>query len=355
MATKILLKKSSTSGSSPVTADLDQGELAINLADRKVFTKDNGNAIVNLTGPYVDSSAPANPAEGDLWYDSTNNLLKAHNGSAFASAGYSSFAALEDTTITAVADGEIIKYNGTAYVNNTLAEADIQPASTTVTTVQAGDLNMGTNKILYSNVYADVASLPAAASYHGMFAHAHATGKGYFAHAGAWKVLLDESNSDTDVLSEGSTNLYYTDARAQAAITAGTGVGVASGVVSIGQAVATSDSVVFADITTNSVHHTGTITINPNSGGAANAGTVVVAGDLTVNGTTTTVNSNEVNIGDAIIKLNSDETGTPSADAGIEVERGTGTNKLFIWNESDTAWDFGSETVQNITLDGGSY
>jgi hypothetical protein len=69
---------------------------------------------------------------------------------------------------------------------------------------------------------------------------------------------------------------------------------------------------------------------------------VVVGGNLTVSGTTTTVNSNEVNIGDNIIVLNSDETGTPSQDGGIEIERGTSTNVSLLWNETNDYWTFGS-------------
>ena len=65
---------------------------------------------------------------------------------------------------------------------------------------------------------------------------------------------------------------------------------------------------------------------------------VVITGDLTVNGTTTTVNSNTVEIGDSIITLNSDETGTPSQNGGIEIERGTATNQSLLWNESTDKW-----------------
>ena len=61
--------------------------------------------------------------------------------------------------------------------------------------------------------------------------------------------------------------------------------------------------------------------------------TVTIGANLTVTGTTTYVNSNTVEIGDAIILLNSDETGTPSQNAGFEVERGNATNVSFIWNE----------------------
>ena len=65
---------------------------------------------------------------------------------------------------------------------------------------------------------------------------------------------------------------------------------------------------------------------------------LVVTGDLTVSGTTTTVNSNEVNIGDNIIVLNSDEAGTPTQDGGIDIERGTATNARIAWDESEDYW-----------------
>ena len=71
--------------------------------------------------------------------------------------------------------------------------------------------------------------------------------------------------------------------------------------------------------------------------GAGNT-TVSIAGNLTVAGTTTTVNSNTVTIGDALILLNSDESGTPSHDSGHIVERGSSANVGFIWDESADEW-----------------
>ena len=84
---------------------------------------------------------------------------------------------------------------------------------------------------------------------------------------------------------------------------------------------------------------------------------VVISGNLTVNGTTTSVNSNEVNIGDSIIKLNSDETGAATQDAGFEVERGTDTNVSFIWNETNDYFSTVDQklhigTVDTMTPDG---
>ena len=75
--------------------------------------------------------------------------------------------------------------------------------------------------------------------------------------------------------------------------------------------------------------------------------TVTIAADLIVTGSTTSVNSNEVNIGDSIILLNSDEAGTPSQNAGFEVERGTSANVSFIWNEGS---DYFSTVDQKLHI-----
>ena len=56
-----------------------------------------------------------------------------------------------------------------------------------------------TGKLLYGNVYSTEGDLPSASIYHGMYAHVHATGRGYFAHAGEWHRLLD---SDTTTLQQ---------------------------------------------------------------------------------------------------------------------------------------------------------
>lgn len=66
----------------------------------------------------------------------------------------------------------------------------------------------------------------------------------------------------------------------------------------------------------------------------------LIVSNLIVSGTSTTVNTETINLADNIITLNSNETGTPSQDAGIEVERGTSDNVGLTWNESDDDWEF---------------
>ena len=58
-----------------------------------------------------------------------------------------------------------------------------------------------TGKIFYSNNFADLATLNNVDTsvYHGMFAHVHAEGHGYFAHAGAWTQLLDTGSSISEL------------------------------------------------------------------------------------------------------------------------------------------------------------
>jgi len=97
-------------------------------------------------------------------------------------------------------------------VNADTIEADMTAIRASI---DGSDLDMGGNKVLFANMYSAEGDLPSASTYHGMFAHVHGTGKGYFAHAGSWRKLVDESSSNTDSLTEGSTNLYHTSERVQ--------------------------------------------------------------------------------------------------------------------------------------------
>ena len=81
-------------------------------------------------------------------------------------------------------------------------------------------------------------------------------------------------------------------------------------------------------------------------------GNLTVSGNMTVSGTTTTVNTETINLADNQIVLNSNETGTPSQNGGIEIERGSSANKTFVWDESTDKWTVGSETLVAGTFEG---
>ena len=74
---------------------------------------------------------------------------------------------------------------------------------------------------------------------------------------------------------------------------------------------------------------------------------LTVGGNLNVTGTINSVNTTQVNIVDNKINLNTDFTGTPTADAGIRVERGTSADVEILWNETNDNW--------TLTNDGTNY
>lgn len=83
MATKIILKKSSVAASIPAAGTLEPGELAINLADRVLYSKDTGGTVFSISG------------SGGTSY--TNSDVDAHLNTSTA------------------AGGEVLSWNGTDY------------------------------------------------------------------------------------------------------------------------------------------------------------------------------------------------------------------------------------------------
>ena len=88
-------------------------------------------------------------AAGEITIDSTKNTVVVHDGSTqggFPLATEAGAAAtvgdLTDVTITSVGAGEILKYSGSEWVNNTLAEAGIVASGDIGSTVQAYDANL---------------------------------------------------------------------------------------------------------------------------------------------------------------------------------------------------------------------
>jgi len=59
------------------------------------------------------------------------------------------------------------------------------------------------SRLLYNNVYASLADLPSASTYHGLFVHVHGTGGAYYSHGGAWIELA--LKSDVVELSDDTT------------------------------------------------------------------------------------------------------------------------------------------------------
>lgn len=82
MPNVIVPKRSSTASAVPSAGSLATGEIAINLADKKLFVKDHTGTVVELTGAAggasitAGSTPPTSPAANALWWDSESGKLK---------------------------------------------------------------------------------------------------------------------------------------------------------------------------------------------------------------------------------------------------------------------------------------
>ena len=140
--------------------------------------------------------------------------------------------------------------------------------------------------------------------------------------------VLGGLSGTTDDITEGSTNLYYTDARSRSAISVS------------GNAISYNSS-------------TGVITSNYEENPTF-TGNVTIGGNLTVNGTTTTLSTQTVEVEDNILQLNTTQGSPDTATAttsGISIYRGDGvTQASFIFDDADDTWDL----TNNLAVDGTS-
>jgi len=194
--------------------------------------------------------------------------------------------------------------------------------------------------------------------------------------------------ADTDALSEGSSNLYFTnervDDRVAALIVGGSNITAtyddSAGTLTLAGSAAYGDSDARGAISVTDSggdgslaydNSSGVITyVGPNSaevrahlsagtgvsysGGEFSIGQAVatnsnvqfanltLSGNLTVNGSTTTVSSTNTTIDDALIELGTGTSGSPSNDAGFVIERGSSDNVFIGWDESADAVTFGT-------------
>ena len=118
----------------------------------------------------------------------------------------------------------------------------------------------------------------------------------------------------------------------------GTASGLTSGKVTVTDSTAnTAFPLVFHDESNSLLDDTSVFTYNPSSG-------TLVVGNLTVNGTTTTVDTTNTTIKDNLLELNSGASSN-SNDVGIIIQRGsTGNDALIMWDESEDKWTLGTST-----------
>jgi len=178
MATDILIKRSTTSGAIPTTGDLSTGELAINTADKRLFTNNSGTIVEIGTAPTTQAVTGNATVGGTLGVTGNTTLTTVStSGAATLASGsvtgnFSVAGTLTVATPTNSTDAASTGYVDTAVANvidsapgaldtlNELAAAinDDANFATTITTsiatklplaggTMTGDITLGANKI----------------------------------------------------------------------------------------------------------------------------------------------------------------------------------------------------------------
>ena len=150
MATTIIIKNSSVAGKVPDASAIQTGELAINLVDQKLYSKDAGGNVFELGGSGNVGSGPTPPGSGneigDLWWD--GDFLLVWNGSEWEVVGgvtsvngetgdvVLKLGDLDDVELGLAGPsiGDIIAWDGNNWVSTAAPPADISGSS-------IGDLN----------------------------------------------------------------------------------------------------------------------------------------------------------------------------------------------------------------------
>ncbi len=167
----------------------------------------------NLTGTIAAArlSTAATQAESD---DSTKIATTAYVTDKIETLIGGAPGTLNDLNELAAAINDDANYNSTL---TTALGTKLPKSGGTMT----GDIDGNGNKVLFANVYSTEGDLPSASTYHGMFAHVHSTGAGYFAHAGSWVKLANNSQiSDENFTTADHSKLDGIEANATADQTA---------------------------------------------------------------------------------------------------------------------------------------
>jgi len=125
MPSTIITKNSSTASAVPSSGSLTQGELAVNVTDKKLYTKDSGGTVVELTGlKSSDIGVSVQAYDADLTTlgaggSSARSFLglaigtdvQAYNANTAFTNTNQSFSVAQRGTITALTDGTTITPN----------------------------------------------------------------------------------------------------------------------------------------------------------------------------------------------------------------------------------------------------
>lgn len=270
-------------------------------------------------------------ASGEFGYESNTGKFKIGNGStAWTSLAYSvdanlafaSLNSLSDVTITSAANGDFLRWNGTVWIN------DAVNLSTDTIGSYVESLVAGTGVTLTNN--SGEGATPTVAVNTSVIQAR----------------VADVSDTEIGYLN-GVTSAIQTqiDTKAPTASPTFTGTvtGITSTMVGLGNVNNTSDASKPISTATQTALDLKAPLASPTFTGTATTNDLTVSGNLTVSGTTTSINTETLTVNDNIVVLNNNVTGAPTENAGIEVERGSSTNVALRWNETSDTWELSND------------
>jgi cytoskeletal protein CcmA (bactofilin family) len=280
-----------------------------------------------------------------------------------------------DVTITSAADGDFLRWNGTAWINDAVNLSTDTIGSFVQSLVAGTGITLANNsgENATPTITVDTTVIQA------VVANVSNTEIGYL--DGVTSAIQTQIDTKAPLASPTFTGTVTvpdnsfalgtkTTGDYVATITGGTGVSSTASTsgegtthtLSIGQAVGTADNVTFAGLTADAItigvtsageidttsgnltidSIGGTVTVDDNlivTGNATINNNLIVTGNITINGNTTTLNTETITVEDKTIELGSSASpsNTTANGAGIIVPDGA-ANKSFTWSSSSLAW-----------------
>ena len=302
---------------------------------------------------------PAGKA-GQLYYNTVDNELKYYDGGASAWVSLTSVDAevIEDAVaeLLAAGSGISLDYNdgsGTLTIANTGVTSVSGTSNEVTVSASAGAVTIGLPESITVDVTGDLTGNADTASELAIARTISLGGSlsGSVSFDGSQDVTITaDIVADSVALGTDTTGDYVAGASASGAGISVTGSGGEGSNLTITNTGVTSLTGTANEVTVSA--SAGAITIGlPDD--VTIGGDLTVTGDLTVSGSVTTLNTQTLLVEDNQVTLNSNVTGTPAVNAGIEVERGDLTNAELVWDENLDVWRAGlSGSVTTISLEG---
>ena len=289
--------------------------------------------IQNLT------SDPASPVAGQIYYNSVDSQLKYYNGSASAwQVIGQTVEQLQDAVNDLLVAGTAISLNyndgaGTLTIANTGVTSVLGTANEVEVSASAGAVTLSLPSTINADTTGNANTATTLATARTISLGGDLSGSASF--NGSTDITINATVAANSVaLGTDTTGDYVAGATAGSGITVGGSGGEGSSLT------ITNTGVLSLTGTANEVNvsaSAGNVTVGlPDD--VTIGGSLTVTGDLTVSGSTTYLNTATLQVEDNKVVLNSNATGTPTVDAGIEVERGDFPNAELFWDESEGKW-----------------